>query len=367
MIEYRFEAERVVRAGFVGCGGHSYRNVYPTFRYAPVDLVAVADVVEERAVAYAREFGARRAYGDYREMLDKEELDCVFVVTNYDERGRPRFPGIAMDAMRAGCHAWIEKPPAADLAEVEAMMAVERETGRFVQVGYKKMFTPTIEKAREISRRPEFGGVSQMTVRYPQRFPPMETRFDLAHNPTAVGLLDHIFHPLSVIQFLGGDATSLTYQWDERAGGVFALLGLRDGGVACLHAVGGPGCNAPLERVEVVGQGAHLVIENGIKLTYYRPGTPLPYGRAASFVVPDDEAPLHWEPEFSLGVLSNDNAFLLGYVPEVRAFCQRVLEHTPPERASLRDTWMMMQIYEAFREPAGRTMELRPAPVVAAV
>ena len=102
VIDYRFEAERTVRAGFIGCGGPSYRNVYPTFRYAPVDLVAVADVAEARATAYAREFGAQRAYRDYYEMLAKEDLDCVFVVTNYDDRGRPRFPAIAIDTMRAG-------------------------------------------------------------------------------------------------------------------------------------------------------------------------------------------------------------------------------------------------------------------------
>ncbi len=358
MIDYRFEAVRTVRAGFVGCGGHSYRNIYPTFRYAPVDLVAVADVAEERAAGYAREFGAQRAYRDYREMLSIEDLDCVFVVTNYDDRGRPRFPTIAIDAMRAGCHAWIEKPPAADLAEIEAMMTVERETGKFVQVGFKKMFTPANEKAREISQRPEFGGVSQLTVRYPQAVPPAATRFDLAGTPAAVGFLDHIFHPLSVIQLLGSGVTTLLYQRDERAGGMFALLGLRDGGVACLHSVGGPGRHAPLERVEVVGRGAHLVIENGVKLTYYRPGQPLPYGRAPSFIAPDDEAPLRWEPEFSLGVLSNDNAFLLGYVQEVRAFCQSVLANTTPERAGLRDAWQMMRIYEAFREPAGRTIDL---------
>jgi predicted dehydrogenase len=195
-------------------------------------------------------------------------------------------------------------------------------------------------------------------VRYPQAFPPPAARFDLASSPAAVGLLDHIFHPLSVIQFLGGDATTLLYQRDERAGGVFALLGLREGGVACLHSVGGQGRHAPLERVEIVGQGAHLVIENGVKLTYYRPGQPLPYGRAPSFIAPDDEAPLHWEPEFSLGVLSNDNAVLLGYVPEVRAFCQSVLSNTPPERAGLRDARQMMRIYEAFRQPAGRTIDL---------
>lgn len=362
-IEYRYEATRRVRAGFVGCGGHAYRNIFPAFRYAPVELVAVADLVEDRARAFAREFGASRAYTDYREMLANEDLDCVFVVTNYDEEGRPRYPRIASDAMRAGCHAWIEKPPAASLAEVEELLAVERETGRFVQVGYKKMFVPTYVKAREISRRPEFGGVNQLTVRYPQAVPPPETRYDLAHERPAVGFLDHLLHPLAIVQLLGGDVASLVYSWEPRAGGLLALLNLRDGAIASLHCSGGQSPAGPRERVEVIGAGAHLAVDNAIGLTYYRRARGLPYGRAASFLTPDEEAPLHWTPEFSLGVLYNDNAFLLGYAPEVRAFCRSVLEDAPPERAGLRDTRAMMQVYEAFRRPAGRLIELPPAPV----
>jgi len=362
-IEYGFEATRRVRAGFVGCGVHAFRNVYPALRYAPVELVAVADLLEDRAVAFAKEFGGAHAYTDYREMLDKEELDCIFVVTNYDERGHPRYPQIATDAMRAGCHTWIEKPPAANSAEVEAMMAVERETGKFVQVGYKKMFVPTYEKAREISRRPEFGGMNQLTVRYPQSLPPMETRYDLAGNPLALSFLDHLFHPMAIIQLIGGDVTSMTYTWEERSGGMMALFTLVGGGIACLHSSGGQSPNAPREHVEVIGQGAHLVADNGIRLTYYRPGQGLFYGRAPDFFTPDNQAPLVWEPEFSLGVLYNDNAFILGYVPEIRAFCTSVLADTSPSKAGLRDTWMLMQVYEAFRQPAGQQIPLPSPPI----
>lgn len=361
-IEYGFEATNKVRAGFVGCGVHAFRNIYPAFRYAPVELVAVADLIAERSEAFAREFGGARAYTDYREMLERDELDCVFVVTNYDEHGHPRYPQIATDAMRAGCHVWIEKPPAASLAEVEAMMATERETGKFVQVGYKKMFVPTYEKAREIGQRPEFGGINQLTVRYPQSLPPPETRYDLAGNPLAVSFLDHLFHPMAIIQLIGGDVTSMTYTWEARAGGMIALFTLAGGGIACLHSSGGQSPNAPREHVEVIGRGAHLVVDNGIRLTYYRPGPGLFYGRAPSFLTADDHAPLVWEPEFSLGVLYNDNAFILGYVPEIRAFCTSVLANTPPPKADLRDTWMMMQVYEAFRQPGGQQIALSAPP-----
>ena len=126
-ITYNFEYDRKVRAGFIGCGDHAYRNIFPTFQYAPIDLIAVCDLQAERAAAFARQFGARRSYTDHREMLAREQLDAVFIVAGYDEHHRPRYPQLAIEAMQAGVHVWIEKPPAASLAEVEAMRAVSQD------------------------------------------------------------------------------------------------------------------------------------------------------------------------------------------------------------------------------------------------
>src|SRR5204863_887119 len=97
-VRYSFEYERRLRVGFIGAGGHAFRNVYPAFRYAPVDLVAVADLQADRAAAFARQFGAERSYADYREMLAKETLDAVFIVTSYDPDGSVQATRIALDA-----------------------------------------------------------------------------------------------------------------------------------------------------------------------------------------------------------------------------------------------------------------------------
>ena len=40
-ITYNAEYERRVRVAAIGCGGHATRNIFPTFVYAPVELVAV--------------------------------------------------------------------------------------------------------------------------------------------------------------------------------------------------------------------------------------------------------------------------------------------------------------------------------------
>jgi predicted dehydrogenase len=105
--------EPEIRVGFIGCGSHSFRNIYPTFQFAPIRLAATCDLDLAKAQAFAAKFGAANAYADYRAMLAQETLDAVFIVTGYDPLGRPLYPAIAMDCLAAGCHVWMEKPPAA--------------------------------------------------------------------------------------------------------------------------------------------------------------------------------------------------------------------------------------------------------------
>jgi predicted dehydrogenase len=262
-----------------------------------------------------------------------------------------------MDVLRAGAHAWIEKPPAASVAEVEAMMSASRDTDKFVAVGLKKMFAPANVKAREIIVRPEFGGVSTITARYPQHLPPVEQRGDAR---TMLGFLDHIVHPYSVLRLLGGPVESLFVERNHRTGASITSLRFVSGAVGSLHLSHGQSGMAPLERTEVVGSGgASVIVDNNIRVTYYRPGTPEGgYGRAGTFFGPDDSAPLTWEPEFSLGQLYNKGLFLLGYAPEIRYFCDCVLEDRPPQIGNLDDAHELLRVYEAYCQPDGQCVIL---------
>jgi predicted dehydrogenase len=145
-VKYNFEYERKLKACFIAAGGHSFRNVYPTFQYAPVNLVAICDVNGERVAAYARRFGASRHYTDHREMLEKEQPEVVFIVTAYHPDGRVQATDLAIDALKSGSHVWMEKPTASSIQEVEKLMEASTRYNRYVMTGLKKIFFPALEK-----------------------------------------------------------------------------------------------------------------------------------------------------------------------------------------------------------------------------
>ncbi len=361
-VRYNFEYQQKLRAAFIGAGGHSFRNVYPTFQYAPIDLVAVCDFDGSRAAAFARQFGARASYTDHHEMLSREKPDVAFIVTSYDDEGRPQATRLALDALEAGCHVWMEKPTAASVADVQRLIDTSRRTGRFVMTGLKKTFFPSIVKAREIITSAEFGRIASLTIRYPQRIPPLDQRGDLNK---VRGLLDHIYHPASIIHELMGPVETLSYQWEPVSGGSVTTLKFVSGAIGTLHMPGGGSGTSPLERLEVVGEHANVVVDNGVKVTYYRPALRPAYGRSASYLVDNDVAPLFWEPEFSLGQLYNKNIFFLGYVQEVLHFCDSVLAGTPPSKGTLEQSLEIVKLFEAYctTEPGVEAYINQPASV----
>lgn len=354
---YRHEYTERIRVGYIGCGGHSFRNVLPTFQYAPIELVATCDLDLERAKAYARQFGGQRAYSDHREMLEKEELDAVFIVTGYDHEGEPQSTPLAQDALEAGVHVWMEKPQSGRPERIEELIRVAGAAGKWVMVGYKKIFFPAIVKAKELMTRADFGALTSLYGRYPQSLPPYEARRD---GRAMIGFLDHIVHPMSILYFLGGPIHSLRFVREPRQGASVTSLTFVNGAIGTLHLTAGQSGTSPLERVEAIGEGANLVVDNGVHLTYYRPGSRGDYGRSPSFLTPDDQAPLVWAPEFSLGQLYNKNLFMLGYAQEVRYFADCVLRGIPPKLGNLEMALEMAKVYQAYQSPDGTEVVINP-------
>ncbi len=358
----RLEDSPGIRAGFIGCGSHAFRNIYPAFQFAPVHLVATCDLDAERARAFAEKFGARSSYSDYREMLSREELDAVFVVTGYDPSGRPLYPSIAADCLRAGVHVWIEKPPAASCAEVEMMQRLSRESGKTVMVGFKKMFFPANGKARELMLGQDFGGATLLSVQYPQSIPaPEDLRRYVDGGPAeggVTGFLDHLCHPVSLIVYLLGMPSTLFYDRSEAGSGA-ALFTFPGGEVAVLALTAGQSLSGGMERTLIVGRGRHIVVDNNVRVSYHR-NPPMGYGDNPDFFLGrPEETTAVWEPEFSLGQLYNKGLFLLGYYGEVREFAASILEGRTPSRGTLEQAWQVTKVFEAFAEGPGRVIPLQ--------
>lgn len=354
--------EPQIRVGFIGCGSHAFRNVYPTFQFAPIELIAVCDLDIAKADAFANQFGAIAAYDSHKEMLEKERLDAVFIVVGYDERGRPMYPSLAVDCLDAGAHVWMEKPPAAAAEDLVAVHDAALRNDRQVMVGFKKMFFPANEKARRLTERDDFGGIMSVATEYPQFVPKVDhfARYrDGEPHVAVMGFLDHLCHPASNLLNLLGAPSTLYY---ERAanGAAIASLTYESGAIAHINLTWGAAFQDGLERTTIVGaQGRHVVVDNNTRVSYHRMPW-VEYGATPDFYAsePDDTTSV-WEPEFSLGQLYNKGVFLLGYVGEVTEFARAILDKRAVAKAGLDDAWLVTHLFESFARGPGERITLQ--------
>lgn len=98
-------------------------------------LVAVCDVVADRAEAAAAEHGADSSYTDYTDLLADDAVQAVSICTRNDTHAQ-----IAVDALNAGKSVLIEKPLARTTDEADAVVAAERNAPGIAQVGFVRRF-----------------------------------------------------------------------------------------------------------------------------------------------------------------------------------------------------------------------------------
>jgi len=144
-------AEAPKRVAVIGAGWFGKCDLFRLIQVSPVNVVALCDVDSEMAAKAAEMVATRQAskqkpktYGDYREMLEKEDLDIVIV-------GTPdHWHALAMiAACKAGADVYVEKPISVDVIEGQSMLAAARKYGRVVQVGTQRRSTPHLLDAKK--------------------------------------------------------------------------------------------------------------------------------------------------------------------------------------------------------------------------
>ena len=138
----------------VGAGDITDKRVMPALAAEPrSDIVAVCDLVEERATKTAREHQAR-AYTEYERALEDPEVHAVYIAT-------PVFLHVpqAIAALQAGKHVLVEKPAGLSETQVSELEAVAQDAAGFCAVAYFRRFYPRYRMAQEMLENGEFGQV----------------------------------------------------------------------------------------------------------------------------------------------------------------------------------------------------------------
>ncbi len=115
----------MLKVGVVGVGDVAHKSYLPGL-HAPdegIVLQAVCDLVRERAES-GREFGAQAVYTDVAEMLAREDLDLVLVLTPLLTHAP-----IVRQVLEAGVHCYSEKPLTLSRREADELAERAEDNG----------------------------------------------------------------------------------------------------------------------------------------------------------------------------------------------------------------------------------------------
>lgn len=147
-------SEKLLKIGMIGAGSISNSHLRAAKEGAGVEVVAVCDIIEERAKIRAEEYNIPEIYTDHETLLKKADVDAVII-------GVPNAVHhvIAINALKAGKHVLCEKPMAINVAAAEQMVAAAKEAGKVLQVGLVHRMRPEAQYLRNLVVSGELGNV----------------------------------------------------------------------------------------------------------------------------------------------------------------------------------------------------------------
>jgi predicted dehydrogenase len=148
-----------IKIGLIGCGGHGRQRLSKILNNFSdlVSLVACADTDIFAAQATASEHGYLKAYVNYKDMLEKEDLDAAVIALPHD-----LLKSASISALHAGLDVFVEKPAGVDSGEILEIINVENEVNKSVMVGYCMRYNPARKKLKELLDLKSVGEIIQI-------------------------------------------------------------------------------------------------------------------------------------------------------------------------------------------------------------
>ena len=129
-----------------------------------MELAAVCDInpeaLERFEAAWSERWPETRQYADYREMLDREELDILTVATSDHRHAQIVIDGAEMGVRGIFC----EKPIATTLEDADAMIAACERNGVKMSVNHSRRWFPLYHKVRRAIRSGAIGPPTVLTA-----------------------------------------------------------------------------------------------------------------------------------------------------------------------------------------------------------
>lgn len=200
---------KTLKWGLIGAGDIVRKRVAPALRDSEIcELIAVSRNRAELAESFAKEFGAKKYYADWRDLIENKQIEAVYIATPvYLHKEQ------TIAAAKAGKHVLCEKPMGLNPAECDEMIQICKENNVRLGIAYYRHFYPLIKRIKEITASGEIGEISvaQMNAfEYLEMSPDDPRHWFLEKEKSGGGpMMDFGCHRLEVLNNLFGEVNEV--------------------------------------------------------------------------------------------------------------------------------------------------------------
>lgn len=152
-----------VQMGVIGTGTRGLQVWGGFSQHADCVFIAACDVDKARLDAAVQKIGGKvDAYGDYRRILERKDIDAVLITTP-DHWHSP----MMVEACAAGKDVYVEKPVSNTLPAAQKMVAAAQQSKRVVQVGCQQRSWPHFQECVKMVQEGLLGNVTHAVLVYP--------------------------------------------------------------------------------------------------------------------------------------------------------------------------------------------------------
>lgn len=254
-----------VVAGIIGAGNFAGGTILPELVNNKVRLKYIASKNGVTASHKGKKFGVEKITSDYREILNDNDVNTVFICTPHANHG-----AIVLEALQKGKNVFVEKPLALKIDEVLAIEEFQKQnqSGNVLLVGFNRRFSPLVKKIKELTSDQEKMAIL-MTVN--AGFIPRNHWTQ----DVAVGggrLIGEGCHFVDLVRFIAGSEvlkSSISFA-DTASRDTFTIsLVFKNGSLGVINYFSNGHKSFPKERLDVYCGEKNLVLDNFNSLKGY--------------------------------------------------------------------------------------------------
>lgn len=269
-------ADRRFGVGVLGAGNFARMVLIPQIlkcdRFTPIALCSAGGV---HAAHSGRRHGFERATSDESDVLDADDIDVVFSVTQHDLHAAH-----VRKAVERRRHIFVEKPlclTVEELAAIERALSEAGDDAPLVMVGFNRRFAPLARRLKAAVTRSQ----APLTVSF--RFNAGAIPADHWTQRDDIGggrIVGEACHAIDFVTWLTGSLPERIFA--ESVGGprapeitddqAFLTIRHANGSVSSIAYLAGGDKSCPKERIEVMGGGVTAILDDFRELTVYQGG-----------------------------------------------------------------------------------------------